>query len=373
MVRAAEEPAAMIDPDSLSTPSSLYEIETPAMVVDLDVLEHNISTLAAAFENVPAVVRPHVKNHKCPDIAKLQIAAGAQGVTCATVREAHGMFHGGVSDILIANEVVGPAKIARLIRLASDGANIKVAVDSKVNARELSQAAVAAETELGILVDLDVGLDRCGVEPGEQAVELARTVDSLPGLNFLGLMAFDGHVGNITEPEGRSAACRDAMQLAVDTKRMVKEAGIACPVLSASSSKSYDTALEFPDVTEVQAGMYLFMDTTYRARFPDVPFRQAAFVLATVISRRGDRAVADGGIKALTGFRGVPTIRDRDDCEPVGLSAEHLSLDLTPDSDLAIGDLLWMAPAYGDGLSAIHSRIYAIRDGAVEHVWPISN
>ena len=373
MVRAAEESAAMIDPDSLSIPSSLHEIETPAMVVDLEALEYNINTLAAAFENVPAVVRPHVKNHKCPEIAKLQIAAGAQGVTCATVREAQGMFHGGVSDILIANEVVGPGKIARLIRLASDGANIKAAVDSEVNARDLSRAAVAAETELGILVDLDVGLDRCGVEPGQRAVELAKTVASLSGLNFMGLMAFDGHVGNVADSDLRAAACRDAMQLAVDTKRMVEDQGIACPVLSASSSKSYEAALEFPDVTEVQAGMYLFMDTTYRAKFPDAPFRQAAFVLSTVISRRGDRAVADGGIKALTGFRGVPTIRDRDDCEPVGLSAEHLSLDLTPDSDLAIGDLLWLAPAYGDGLSAIHSRIYAIRDGAVEHVWPISN
>ena len=355
----------------ISRPASIQEIETPAMVVDMDALEHNIQTMASSFETTSTVIRPHVKNHKCPELAKLQIAAGAKGVTCATVSEAEGMYRGGISDILIANEVVGPAKIAHLIRIAADGADIKVAVDSEINARALSAAASEAGTEIGILVDLDVGLNRCGVEPGQKAVDLARTISTLPGLRLLGVMAFDGHAGLEKTKAAQQAACRISMQMAVDTKRMIEAAGIPCPVISASSSKTYDTAFEFPELTEIQAGMYLFMDTTYQSRYPDAPFRQALFVLSTVISRRGSRAVADAGIKAVTGFRGPAAVRDREDCKIVSLSAEHSSLDLTADSDLAIGDLLWLAPSWGDGLSALHDRIHAVRGETVEHIWAI--
>ncbi len=371
MANAAKELAGSTRAATPPVPSNLYEIETPAMVVDLDVLEHNISTMAAAFANTGTLLRPHVKNHKCAEIAKLQIAAGAEGVTCATVNEAEGMFRGGITDILIANEVVGPAKIAHLIRIAADGADMKVAVDSEANARALSNAATSDDLEVGVLVDLDVGLHRCGIEPGQRAADLAKTIVSLPGLRLIGLMAFDGHVFAESEGEARAAICRDSMQMAVDTKRMIENMGIPCPVISASSTKSYETALEFPDVTEIQAGMYLFMDTAYRSKYPDSLFRQALFVLSTVISRRGDRAVADAGIKAVTGFRGPPAVRDRDDCKASGLSAEHVSLDLTSDSDLAVGDLLWLAPTWGDGVSALHDRIHAIRASSVEHVWPI--
>ena len=143
----------------ISRPASIQEIETPAMVVDMDALEHNIQTMASSFETTSTVIRPHVKNHKCPELAKLQIAAGAKGVTCATVSEAEGMYRGGISDILIANEVVGPAKIAHLIRIAADGADIKVAVDSEINARALS--AAASEAGNG---NRHSGGSRCGIE-----------------------------------------------------------------------------------------------------------------------------------------------------------------------------------------------------------------
>lgn len=371
MARVGKGFGARAQTATLPVPSNLFDIETPAMVVDLDALEYNISTMAAAFANTGTLLRPHVKNHKCPEIAKLQIAAGAEGVTCATVNEAEGMFRGGITDILIANEVVGPAKIARLIRIAGDGADIKVAVDSEANARALSSAAALSNTEICILVDLDVGLHRCGIEPGQPAADLAATIVSLPGLRLIGLMAFDGHVFAQNEVAARAAVCRESMQMAVETKRLIEDLGISCPVISASSTKSYETAFEFADVTEIQAGMYLFMDTTYQSKFPDSPFRQALFVLSTVISRRGDRAVADAGMKTVAGFRGPPAVRDREDCQASGLSAEHVSLDLTADSDLAVGDLLWLAPSWGDGISALHDKIHAIRAGTVEHVWPI--
>ena len=353
------------------TPTTIYDIETPALAVDLNALEQNIVTMASACESGNTHLRPHIKNHKCPDIAKLQIAAGATGVTCATLNEASGMFRGGVDDILIANQVVGPVKIARLCTLVSRGANIQVAVDSGQNARALSAAASSADVDLGILIDLDVGLHRCGVQPGSDAVALAKIVESLPRLQLRGLMAFDGHVHHTPGPEGRDVVASEAMQLAVDTKILLEAAGLPCPTISASSTKSYMTALRIRDITEIQAGMYLFMDTMYQREYSYLKFHQALFVLSTVISRHGDRAVADAGIKSVTGFGGPPSVRGRDDCRVSELSGEHASLQLTNESKLAIGDLLWLVPGYGDGAARLHDKIHAIRSTIVEDVWPI--
>ena len=282
------------------------------------------------------------------------------------------MLDGGIDDILIANEVVGGPKIERLVELLQRGGQIQVAIDDPANARHLSGAAVGGGVEVGALVDLEVGMGRCGIEAGEAAVELARLINDLPGLDFKGIMAYEGHVGRIDDEAEREAECQRALGAAVAVKHRIEAAGIDVPVLTTSSTKSVFTAAGYPEVTEVQAGMYLFGDTDYEERL-HIPFRPAAYVLGTVISRAGNSAVADAGIKAVTGLKGMPRVRGRDDCRVVALNAEHTRIEITdPKSDLAPGDLLWLFPAYGDLVASLHDRIHGVRGEAVEHVWDIT-
>ena len=350
-------------------PKTVRDIETPALVVDLDALEHNIRTISSALEGASPVLRPHVKNHKTPELARMQLDAGARGVTCATLGEAEAMFRGGITDILIANEVVGRPKIAHLVDLVRRGADVKVAVDSAFGARELSKAAGDAGVEVGVLVDLDVGLGRCGIEPGAKAVELARLVHSLPGLRLMGVMAYEGHAGMIDDPEKRAAACKRSLGLAVETKRAIEAAGLPCPVLSSSNTRTLAIAATVSGVSEIQAGMYLFMDPVFQTF--NLPYKQAVFVLSTVISATGKRAIADGGVKSVTGFRGMPKLRDNPNWEVTRLSAEHAWLDTKGAPDLAVGDLVWLVPGYGDGVAVLHKWMYAVRGETVEGVWRI--
>ncbi len=351
---------------------TVHEILTPALVLDMDAAEFNLKTMAAVFDGLDSHLRAHVKNHKSPGLAGLQIASGSEGVTCATVREAEAMLDGGIEDILIANEVVGRPKIALLVELLQRGGRIRVAVDDPANAREISESAAGGRVEVGALVDLEVGMGRCGIDAGDAAVDLARLIHSLPGLNFMGIMAYEGHVGIIGDEAEREAECRRALGEAVIVKHLIEAVGIDVPVLTTSSTKSVFTAASYPEVTEIQAGMYLFGDTDYEERL-NIPFRPAAFVLGTVISRASDTAVADAGIKAVTGVKGMPRVRGRDDCWVVGLNAEHTRIEITdPKSDLAPGDLLWLFPAYGDLVASLHDRIFGVRGEAVEHEWDIT-
>jgi len=205
------------------------------------------------------------------------------------------------------------------------------------------------------------------------AVELATHVQNLPGLHLLGLMAYEGHVGSITDPVKRREVCLKAIDIAVETRNLMNLSGLNAPVISTSSSKSYDIASTHPEVTEVQAGMYLFGDPTLEKL--GLPFKQAQLIQATVLSRPSEHwAVANAGIKSVTGVKGMPTILGRTDCEVEALNAEHTRIRmLNPNASLNPGDILLLAPAYGDLITSLsHDRIYAIRDDQVEHIWCIS-
>jgi 3-hydroxy-D-aspartate aldolase len=356
---------------SSSTPRTIHDILTPALVLEMNAAEFNLATMASILEESNSHLRAHVKNHKSPGLARLQIASGSQGVTCATVREAAAMIKEGITDILIANEVVGGPKIARLVELLRQGGQICIAIDDEANAHDISKAVVNSGMQVSAVVDLEIGMGRCGTAC-DKAIDLALLIDRLPGLQFVGIMAYEGHVGLIDDPDKREAECRRALGEAVETKRLIEAAGLEVPVLTTSSTKSVFTASRIPEVTEIQAGMYLFGDTDYDERL-HIPFKPAAFVLSTVISRSADSAVADAGIKAVTGVNGMPKIRDRIDCHVVGLNAEHTRIELhTPNSDLAPGDLLWLFPSYGDLVASLHREIYGVRGESVEHVWPVT-
>ncbi|MCL5027160.1 MAG: DSD1 family PLP-dependent enzyme, partial [Chloroflexi bacterium] len=301
--------------------AAVADIDTPALLLDLGALEGNLDKMAAFFAVGPTKLRPHFKTVKSPAIARMQLARGAIGITCAKVGEAEALVAGGIRDILIANQVVGKAKIARLMSLARQ-ANMIVAVDNPGNIAELSAAARAAGTMLGVLVEVNVGTNRCGVAPGEPAIGLCRQVAAASGLRFDGLMGYEGFAVHIADRAERERAGQGAMKKMLDTKAMVEADGLPVKIVSGVGTGTYDISGQVAGVTEVQAGSYATMDTKYKTINPE--FDYALTVLCTVISRPTPQtAITDTGMKAVTYEFGYPEVKGIPGARLVSLSEEH--------------------------------------------------
>ncbi len=346
----------------------LAELDTPALLLDRAASDRNLARMAAFFQDRPAKLRPHFKNHKCVTLAKRQLAAGAVGMTCAKLGEAEVLVEHGFPDVLIANQVVGDAKLARLARLALR-ARIGVAIDHGDQAAAISKAATAAGAVVDVLVEVDIGMGRCGVPPGAAAVELAQGVTELPGVRFAGLQAFEGHLVNVPDRAERTERAKAAMQQAIDTRRMLEAAGIPVGCLSGCSSATYDSTGTMAGVDEVQAGTYATMDRQYHRLVPE--FEIALSVLVSVISRPGPgKAVLDLGVKGAGGEFGVPAIRDFPDVEiPFFLAEEHTVVRNAP--DWPIGQVLHLVPSHACTTCNLYRELVVHEHGRVVDVWPI--
>jgi len=346
------------------------EIDTPALLLDLEKLEANLDRMADFFADKPAALRPHTKTHKCPVIAHQQIERGAIGVTCAKLDEAEAMARAGIQDILIANEIVGRRKIERLAGLAG-WTEVMVAVDDARNVADLSAAATSKGVSLRVLVEVNVGMGRCGVEPGEPAVALARQVASSPGLVFEGLMGYEGHAVMRPTFEERMKLARAAMALLVSTKKHIEAAGLEVRIVSGGGTGTYNITGTYLGVTEVQAGSYVTMDVRYRDC--GVGFECALTCLATVISTpRPGVAITDAGMKALTPEFGMPEVVGLEGVTVAKLSEEHGALALTEAASLRPGDKIELIPSHGCTTINLHDHFYALRNGVVEAIWPIA-
>lgn len=349
---------------------SKHDLDTPALLVDLDLLESNISRMARFLEGRQTRLRPHYKTIKTPAIALKQVAAGAIGITCAKVEEAETLVNAGIKDVLIANQVVGPRKIARLAGLARH-ADLMVAVDDPHNVDELSAGVSAAGARLRVLVEVNVGNNRCGVEPGEAAVVLARRVAEAPGLVFAGLMGYEGFCQRIENPSEREAATRKAMESLLETKRRVEASGLRVEIVSGGGTGTHAIIADIPGVTEIQAGTYVLMDTDYRDL--GIDFGCALTLLATVISRPNPHvAIADAGLKAMTNDHGMPELVGVPGGKLIRLSEEHSKIELAdPSIGLRPGDRVEFIPSHACTTVNLHDRLYGIRGGRLEVVWPI--
>jgi D-serine deaminase-like pyridoxal phosphate-dependent protein len=335
-------------------------------------MERNIIRMADAFKGFNAKLRPHAKTHKTPIIGQKQIAAGAIGITCAKLGEAEVMVEGGIRDVLIANQIVGVQKIRRLISLAHH-ADMMVAVDDPQNVEDLSQAAQSAKVSLRVLVEVNVGQHRCGVEPGEPALALAQHVDRAPHLTFAGLMGYEGHLVFVPSLEERVHRVHTDMQALIDTASFIASRGLSVEIVSAGGTGTAMITGRLPRITEIQAGSYVFMDGRYKT-IEGVDFDCALTLLTTIISRpRPDRIIVDAGMKTLTHEFGLPRFKEREDLELLGLSEEHGTVKLhDPSTKLKPGDKLEIIPSHGDTTLNIHDYYYGVRDGRVEVVWPIA-
>lgn len=345
------------------------EIETPALLVDLDRMEENLERMAAFFRLVPAKLRPHFKNHRCPVLAARQLDAGAIGITCATLREAECLVQHGVRSVLLANEIADPAKIRRAVDLARQ-ADVIVCVDDERVADDLARESRNRLTPLSVLVDIDIGLHRCGVQPGDPALRLARAVVE-KGLRFRGLMGYAGHISHQAPTPAKDEAVATALRPVMELKARLEGAGIPVEIVSTGATGTYSSSARHPGVTEVQAGTYLLMDTNYRQVCTD--FDLTLTLLTTVISKTGDeRIVADSGVKTLSCERGLPTVKDMDGLTASRFNAEHGIFTLQePASPVQVGDKIELWVRYSDATINLHDRMYGIRQGQVEEVFTL--
>jgi D-serine deaminase-like pyridoxal phosphate-dependent protein len=349
-----------------------HEIPTPALVVDLAAMERNIQRMADFYTGGSCALRPHFKAHKTPAIARRQLAAGnCTGLTCATVGEAEVVIAEGLtSDVLIANEVVGPGKAARVAKLARR-ADIKVAVDSETGLEDLANAALAEGVEVGVLVDVNVGLPRCGIAPGEPALALARLVESTTGVRLCGLMGYEGHVVGLEDRSEREPRAAKAMDRLLGTARLVREAGLPCEIVSAGGTGTYDITGRMEGITEIQAGSYVLMDTAYAKL--DIPFELAFSTLTTVLSRpRPEQCATDGGLKACAVDHGNPSVKDIEGASVMFLSDEHASIALPADSPIGVGDRIELWPSHIDPTINLHDVLYALDGDDVVEAWPVT-
>lgn len=342
------------------------------MLVDLDAMESNLHRMAAFFADKPAKLRPHFKNHKVPMFAWKQVRTGAVGITCATVREAEILVHHGVENILIANEIAGDTKAERLAELCKYS-SVTVAVDSAHSVKDLSRAQRNRNVQIGIVVDIDIGLGRCGVQPGEAALDLARFAIR-EGLTFRGLMGYDGHLQGIRESPERDELVRAGSKTLVDHAALIESTGIPVSIVSTGGTGTHAVSGDYPGITEIQAGSYLLMDTQYVNR--GASFQRALTVLATVISTRGrEHAVVDCGVKAISGERGLSTVKDMPGVRLKALHAEHGLIEIEPHSTeaLEVGQKIELWVHYSDATVNLHSSLYGVRYGQVEEVFRIEH
>lgn len=338
----------------------LSELSTPALCVDLDALERNLERMHTFFAERPCNLRPHFKAHKTPAIARLQAEAGCDGFCTATLAEAVVLADEGFDDILVANEICDPTKVPALRALA-ERIKLTVAADSA------EAAELIAGTGARVLVDVNVGMPRCGVAP-ERAVEVARAATG-HGLEVTGVMGYEGHATVIEDVEARAKVATASVEILLGVAADLREQGFAIDAVSAGSTLTYEVTGTIAGVTEVQAGSYVLMDTTF-AR--SSPFEEALRCLTTVVSVQGGIAVLDAGLKTMTIDHGNPELPADVAAAVLFLSDEHTTIATREGFDARPGDRVWLRPSHVDPTVNLHDRLYAFRGEEVADVWPVT-
>ena len=348
------------------------KIDTPAFLIDLDIMEKNINLMSEYCKSANINLRPHTKHHKSPIIAHKQLQAGAIGICCQKLGEAEVMVAAGIPEILITYEIIGEIKIKRLMSLCNQS-NIIVTVDSHKNINDLSEAATSFGVELGILLDVNVGQNRCGIEPDNSVIELAQLITSSKNLNFKGIHAYAGNIQGVFNDEERFQLDKKSM---IKTKIAVEKltsANLPIEIVTAGGTGTYKFTSQYSYITEIQPGSYVFMDGQYRKVLED--FEISGTILATIISKpNANRIVLDSGMKTISSDQWPPIIKNFQGIEFTSISDEHLTLNIqnSDAKELKVGDKIEIIPAHNDTTVNLHTEFFGIRKGILECVWPIS-
>jgi 3-hydroxy-D-aspartate aldolase len=354
------------------------EVDTPALLIDLDAFEYNLDHMAELLAPTRAKLRAHAKTHKSPVIAKLQMARGAVGQCVQKVAEAEALAWGGIPDILVSNEVVGQSKLARLAALARIS-KVAVCVDDASQVAAIEQVAVDAGVRLPVLVEIDVGAGRCGVLPGPDAVTLAKLIAQSKHLIFGGLQAYHGSAQHKRTVEERRTLIGNAVDGSRRTVEQLRQQGLDCPIVGGAGTGTFQIESASGVYNEIQAGSYVFMDADYarnldEASAPISTFRHSLFVLATVMSTPNRNiAVVDAGLKALAVDSGMPTIWKRPDIRYLSASDEHGKLDVASETTPPkLGEKMRLVPGHCDPTVDRYDWYVGVRGRRVECLWPIA-
>ncbi|MEX1102614.1 MAG: alanine racemase [Dehalococcoidia bacterium] len=344
------------------------DLDTPCLLLDLDAVEHNIATMMSSLAGTGVALRPHFKTPKCPQVAKMQLDAGAIGITVAKLGEAEVLADVGVGPLLMANQVVGRIKIDRLMALLSRGVDITVAVESEFNVRELAEGARRSGQRAAAIIEVDAGMHRCGTSTPAETVALARMlVDE--GIDYRGIMGYEGHMYGQPETGPREELIQGALATVNEHVEALAEAGLAPAIVSTSGSASTAIASRTPGVTDLQAGTYVFHDSHHEAFTPGI-YRYALTLLTTVLTVRERYAVCDAGMKSLSQDHGPSFSRDGS-YRAAGLSEEHAHLRGEGIANLHVGDRVELVPSHSDTTLNMHEVYHVVRNGEVVDQWPI--
>jgi D-serine deaminase-like pyridoxal phosphate-dependent protein len=351
----------------------IEDVPTPAMLVDLAAAERNIARMALALEEMPAEIRPHIKVHKSAELATRQVSAGAVGLSVATVWEAVALAWAGLDNLFVVNTVAHPEKIRVLAKLARDH-NVLVAVDQVANAAVLSAAAAAEGSQLGVMIEVDTGMDRAGVDSESDAIALAKEVTALDNLKLEGITGYEGHCSLEFDAERLIVKQRAAMDMFLQIAEHMESIGIPCPIRSAGGTVSWKLTAERPGVTEIQAGSYVLMDNFHGTRVPG-GFEHALTIATTVISRPPNRLIVDAGNKSI-GIGGGPSLVGAD-LEVFRFDEEHgifvvaPSAASDPEPKLPVGAWVRLVPGYAPATVNMYDNYYVMAEGQVVDVWPV--
>ena len=343
-----------------------HDLVTPALILDLPAARRNIEKMADRLKTMPAKLRPHIKVHKSPELARMQVDAGAIGISTATVWEAIVMVRSGLDSIFVVNSVAGREKLAALADIGRD-AEVMVAVDDAQNAGDIAAAARAAKSTVGVLIEVDTGMDRAGVDTATQAVELARRITRLEGIKLVGVTGYEGHCSLTPDRDQRAEKQKAAMHLLVDTAETIRSAGLPCAIVSAGGTATWDWTATTRGVTEIQAGSYVVMDNFHGPMAGD--FENALTVLATVISRPPGRVIVDAGNKSL----GAPALTTMRGHELVAMrfDEEHGIFITDASYPLHVGDVVELVPGYAPGTVNWYDAYHVVEGDRVVDVWPV--
>ena len=342
------------------------EVVTPALILDITVARRNIQKMADRLKGMPAKIRPHIKVHKSPELSRLQVEAGAIGISTATAWEAVVMVRSGLNSIFIVNTVAGPEKLAAIAAIARD-AEVMVAVDDAANAAEIARAARAAGSTVGVLIEVDTGMDRAGVDTTEQAIELAGRIADLKGITLLGVTGYEGHCSLTPEADLRAERQHKAMTFFTQTAEELKARGFPCPIVSAGGTATWNLTAADPFVTEIQAGSYVVMDNFHGALTGD--FEHALTVATTVISRPPDRVIVDAGNKSL-GAPALSTMAGQE-IKAMRFDEEHGIFVARSDETLKVGDVVELVPGYAPGTVNWYDAFHVVEGDRVVDIWAV--
>lgn len=357
--------------------ASLNDIDTPALIVDLDAFDRNIKKMADYVATTKVKLRAHAKTHKCSTVAKKQIEAGAVGQCVQKVGEAEALVNSGISDVLVTNQIVGAKKLSRLAKLAHH-ARIGLCFDDLQQVFAASTAAQNEGVNIDGYVEIDAGMARCGVKPGAPAADLAKVIANAKGLTFKGIQAYHGSAQHLTSAGDRYNEIKKAIVLVKETQEELKRIGLFTPIVTGAGTGTFRFEAESGVYTELQAGSYAFMDVDYAVIKDELghsysEFEHSLFVLSTIMSVTGENwVVADAGLKSYSGEKGPPRVFNTPGLSVISMSDEHGKISVGAGIKRPqLGDKILLIPGHCDPTINLHDWYVGVRNGRVEEIWKI--